>query len=124
VNNPGIIKAFTAETAIEPYRIVKFGSEDDEVVQEAAVSDGSIGVADKLGGTAGGRVEVSLSGATEVEYGGTITRGALITSDADGKAVASAPAAGVNNRTVGVAMVSGVAGDIGSVLINPGQTQG
>jgi hypothetical protein len=34
------------------------------------------------------------------------------------------PATGVNNRVIGIAMVSGVSGDLGSVLIAPGSLQG
>ena len=53
-----------------------------------------------------------------------ITPGALITADASGKAVAAAPAAGVNNRTGGTLLVNGAAGDIAKSFINPGQIQG
>lgn len=116
-------KGFVAGAAIAAKRIVKFGSADNAVVQAAAVADFSIGVSD-LAAASGEHVTVVMGGIAIVEYGGPITRGALVTTDADGKAVAAAPAAGANNRIVGVAMVSGVSGDLGSVLLQPGSVQG
>lgn len=122
--NPVLTKSFTAEGAIGKFRIVKFGSGDGAVVQAAAATDALMGVADALGAESGRRADVIVQGVAEVEYGGNVTRGALLTADADGKAVAAAPAAGANCRVIGVAMVSGVSGDIGSVLVSPGSMQG
>ncbi len=124
MNNPDLIKNFVPESAIEPYRIVTFGSDDEYVVQASASTDGLIGVSDSLGGEASVRVDVVMSDITEVEYGGAVTRGDLLTSDADGKAITASPDAGSNVRTIGTAMVSGVDGDIGSVFLNPSQIQG
>jgi len=124
MNNPTLTKSFLAGAAVTKYRIVKFGADDDSVVQAAAATDILIGVADPLGGESGRRVDVIMQGAADVEYGGTVTRGALLTADANGRAVEAAPAAGSNNRIIGVAMASGVTGDIGSVLLSPGSMQG
>ena len=85
--NPVLIKNNTAETAVEPHRIVKFGSDDGLVVQAAAASDLSVGVSDGLGAEANGRVDVVRVGIADVEYGGAVTRGARLTRDADGKAI-------------------------------------
>ena len=85
-------------------------------------------------GNAGSRRNVA--GIAEVVYGGAVTRGDLLTSDGAGKAVpavrhthpenaAAAYAQGADTgpatagRAIGVAMVSGAAGDIGTVLIAP-----
>lgn len=121
----GITKTYKAGAAITKYRIVKFGADDDHVVQAAAVSDSILGVADSLGeDTTEGPVDIILDGIANVEYGGNITRGAKLTTDANGKAVAAAPAAGTNNQIIGIAMLSGVSGDIGKVLIQQGTVQG
>ncbi|MBI5726763.1 MAG: DUF2190 family protein [Ignavibacteriales bacterium] len=122
--NQGLIKGFDAGAAITGNRIVKFSSTDTTIVQAAAATDSILGVADSLGAASGARVDVVLSGTTEVEYGGTITRGDLLTADSNGKAVTAAPSAGVNNRIVGISMKSGVSGDIGLVLVNPFSLQG
>jgi hypothetical protein len=122
--NPGLIKSFTAETAVAAYRVVKHGSTDTAVVQGTGVSDAIIGVSGQVLGEVGKRVDVILTDTCEVEFGGTVTRGDWLTSDANGKAVTSAPAAGTNNNVIGRAMVSGVLGDIGSVFLAPGRIQG
>lgn len=122
--NPGLTKTFTAETAVAAYRIVKHGSGDTSVVQAAAVSDSLLGVTGQLAGEAGKRVEAVMSDTCEVEFGGTVTRGDWLTSDANGKAVTAAPAAGVNNNVIGRAMCSGVLGDIGSVMLMGTRIQG
>ncbi|HSF94787.1 MAG TPA: capsid cement protein, partial [Thermohalobaculum sp.] len=76
------------------------------------------------GAASGDRVDVQMSGIAEVDCAGTITRGALVTSNATGQAVAAAPAAGTNNGVIGIAMASYVSGDVGEVLIVPQQVQG
>jgi len=122
-NNPGLTKSYATGGAVAGYRIVKY-SADETVVQGAAATDLSIGVSARLGAASGERCDVVRTGITEVEFGGNVARGAKLTSDADGKAVTAAPAQGVNNQIIGIAEVSGVAGDIGSLLIAPSVMQG
>lgn len=124
MNSPDKTLTFDAGAAITKRRIVKPGAADLAVVQGAAATDFLIGVSTDVDSDSGDHVDVILSGVAEVEYGGNVTRGALLTSDADGKAVVAAPAAGANNRVIGIAVISGVSGDIGSVLISPHQIQG
>lgn len=120
-----IIKTFIAVGAIAHHRLVKFGAADGLVTQGAAVTDLIIGVSDCPGGVADGeRVDVVLSGITEVEFGGTVARGALFASDASGKAVAAAPATGVNNNVGGRALSTCASGDIQPALIAPATIQG
>lgn len=123
LSNPLHIKNYKAGGAITKFRIVKL-SADDTVVQAAAAADAVLGVLGEIDAASGDHVDVVMAGIAEVEYGGSVTRGALLTSDADGKAVAAAPAAGVNNRIIGTALESGVSGDIGSVLIAHSSMQG
>lgn len=125
MRNQGLIKNYTAEAAIAAYRIVKFGAADGGVLQAAAVGDKLIGVTDRLAAAVSGdRIDVTRSGIAEVQYGGAVAAGDLLTSDADGKAVVAAPAAGANVRIIGVAEVAGVLDDIGSMAIEPGSFQG
>jgi len=123
MHNPLLTKSFVAGAIVAPYRIVK-QSDDNTVVQGAAVSDKLTGIADNLGAASGARCEVILDGVAEVEYGGNVVVGDLLTSDANGKAVAAAPAAGTNNYVVGFALVAGASGDIGSCKISQGSRQG
>lgn len=119
-------QSFVAESAVLPYRIVKLGTSDGNVVQAAAATDAAIGVADNLGqATAGSRVDVAKSGPVEVEAGAAITRGALLMSDASGRAITAAASAGSNVRVIGVALVSaGAAGEIITAELSMGSFQG
>ena len=119
-------QSFVAEAAGLPYRIVKLGTSDGNVVQAAAATDAAIGVADNLGqNTAGSRVDVAKSGPVEVEAGAAITRGALLMSDASCRAIPAAAAAGSNVRTVGYALVSAAAaGEIITAELSMGSFQG
>lgn len=122
--NP-VHKSFRAGGAISPFRLVRHGTADDTVVQASAVGDALIGVNVNINVPgAQARVDIVISGVAEVEYGGTVTRGALLTTDASGRAVVAAPAAGTNNRIIGVALEAGVVGDIGTVNLSPGSFQG
>lgn len=122
--NVGLIKQGTAEAAIAAHRIVKFGAADGGYVQAAAASDSLVGVCEAVGPASGERVDVIKSGIADVEFGGAVTRGGPVTSDANGKAVAAAPAAGANARIIGFAEVTAADGDIAPVLIAPGVMQG
>ena len=115
--NPILTKSYDAEAAITARRIVKFGAADYGVVQGAANTDALIGVADLGADAAGDRVDVHRGGLADVEYGGNVTRGDLLTTDGNGRAITAVAGAGV--RAIGVAEVSGVLGDIGKVLIAP-----
>jgi len=115
---------YTAGAAVAAYRFLKPGASDGLAIQAAAVGDAIIGVANNLGAASGDRGDMVTAGDAEVEYGGAVTRGDWLTSDADGKAVAAAPGAGTNNNVGGRALVSGVAGDIGKVRIALGRIQG
>jgi hypothetical protein len=123
--NQLIVKNYVAGAAIADNQLVKFGASDDTVVPATASTDAVIGVVDQPNGAASGRrVDVVLFGVTDVQAGGTITRGSPLTSDATGKVVAAAPAAGVNARTIGFALSSMVSGDIMPAFVIPGSLQG
>lgn len=127
----GIVKSYKAGAAIAQYRIVKHGADDKTVIQAAATGDGLIGICCQPGGsTTGQRVDITRTGIEEVEYGGTVTRGDLLTADAQGRAVSvtrhthtetgTTTAAASPVRIIGTAEMSGAVGDIGQVLLSPG----
>lgn len=120
----GLTKTLNAEGAIGAYTIVKVGANDHGALAASAVSDFIIGVTGSVSAASGERVDVIMDGIATVTYGGTVARGALLTTNASGQAVTAAPSAGTNNRVLGIAMVSGVSGDLGAVLIELGTTQG
>ena len=117
-------KQYIAESAVGANLIIKPGSTDDFVAQGAAATDSLMGISGNVPGAAGERIDIAKEGIVDVVFGGTVTRGQPITSDASGRAVAAAPAAGSNVRIIGFAEVSGVVGDIGTVFIQPSVMQG
>lgn len=119
-----LTKNFKAEAAVPRRRIIKFGAADNALLVGAASGDKLIGISSEIDAAIGEPCDAHLAGIAEVEYGGAVTRGDYLTSDAVGRAIAAAPAAGVNAGIVGLAMVSGALGDIGSALISPGRIQG
>ena len=125
MRNQGLVKTFNTGAAVARSRIVAFGADERTVIQASAVSSVMFGVSDDIPAPATGDIcDVVMSGVATVEYGGTVTFGALLTSDSVGRAVVAAPGAGVNNRIIGIAMVAGVLGDLGAVLLSPGSVQG
>lgn len=124
MRNEGLQKTLIAGAAVAKNRIVKFGSSDTTAIQSAATTDLLMGVSDNLGAASGETFDVILDGIALIEYGGNVTRGQLLTSDTQGRAVAASPAPTVSMYVIGQAMVSGVSGDIGSVHIAKSSVQG
>jgi len=122
--NPTFTKNYVAEGAITAFRIVKRGTSDDEVLQGAAAADKVFGIAGELGADIGERIDINQGGQPDVEYGGVVSRGDELVSDANGKAVKAAPAAGANVRIIGFASVDAADGDIGPMDYAPGVMQG
>ncbi len=133
-----LTKAFTAGGDVAAHRIVKHGDADAKVIQAAAAGDATIGIAGELGAETGARIDVHLAGIAPVEAGDAVSRGAPVTADSDGKAVAAARHSHSENaaddytanavtgaaaavRTIGVALsAAGAGGDLIRVLIHPG----
>ncbi len=116
MSNQLITKQYVAEAAIAANRIVKFGTTDEFVVQGAAAGDALIGVVEGVAPALGERCDVVHFGIADLTLGGTVARGAAVTSDATGRGVAAAS----TNRVIGFARQSGVVGDIVEVMLAPG----
>jgi hypothetical protein len=117
MNDLVLAKSKIAEAFIEKHSFVKFGSSEDYVVPATAATDKIIGATDFIDVEAGERVDVHLIGPVHVRYGAVVTRGDLLTSDGNARAISTTTA---NNRIGGIAMQDGVLGDTGSVNISPG----
>ena len=123
-HNPQDIRTLKAGAALSEYRIVKPGADDDHILEAAANTDALIGIVLPGQSTdpsdafvAEDPVDFATGGTARVEYGGTITRGAQLTADSQGRAVSTTTNA---HRVIGTALVSGVVGDLGSCLIDAG----
>jgi hypothetical protein len=109
MSNPGLCKTYLAGGTINPRRFVKF-SADGTVVQASAAADDVIGVAACPDAVASGeRLDVYRDGLVPVDFGGTVTRGVRVMSDADGKAVAHT---GSEDRIYEVVIAGGSAGTL------------
>jgi len=134
----GLIKNLTGDGVIERHRIVAFAATEGSVKQATGPTDALIGVTGMNGSVAAGdRVDVMMDEIRDVEFGGAVSQGDPLTSDADGKAVLATAHTHSENadaaytqdattgtasvvRTIGYAMVDAVAGDIGPARIVPG----
>lgn len=116
------IKAHTAAAAIRGNRIVAFHASKQAAIEGASNTAALIGVATLPGAADGGVVDVVQHGLTEVVLGGNVDRGALVTSDDQGRAVAlPAPAVAAKTvRTIGQIQLSGVEGDIVPIIVSAG----
>ena len=116
---PLLIMNYRAEGALAAHRIAAAGSEDQAVKQAAASTEALLGVTTDVGGVDGKRVDVIHTGIAPVEFGGSVDYGALLTANADGKAVTAA----AGDRVLGTAMCGGINGDIGLLLLGAGAKQ-
>lgn len=118
MSNPRFTKTYDAGGAIPAYSIAKFTTTDFSVQQSAAVGDPLAGVTTEVAAASGDRVDVIHGGVAYVLAGGTIAAGDPLTSDASGRAVKAAPAAGTNNNCVGRARQSAVVGDVFEAIVD------
>lgn len=123
-------KEYEAGAAVLPRRFVKFDG-SGLIIQAAAATDNIIGVS-ASGVTAAelaagkDRIRVDHIGKVDVDAGAAITRGSILTADANGKVIEAAPAAGVNNAVGGrlLGEAATAEDDIVPMLIGVGQVQG
>lgn len=124
MSNPLLHKNFAAGGAIAAFRIVRV-SAADTVVQAGAATEALMGVNDDVAALSGERCDIVMAGMAFVEAGAAFAVGARLTADAQGRAVAAAPAAGVNNAIIGMAVDAAVAaGDIVRMQISQHSLQG
>lgn len=108
----------TNDLSTKQFYIVAVDTANDEsLILGAAATDPIIGVLQNKP-KAGAAALYRFLGTTKVIAGGTITRGDFVTSDGNGKAVTTTSS---SNATVGIALVSAVAGDIFEVQLAVGR---
>lgn len=112
-------KGFTAASALTQFTFVKF-SADEAVTAQTGAADRVLGVTQQAVVAADVNkqaVDVRLLGISKVKVGtGGVTRGFTVDTDASGQVVAAAASPA---RSVGIAMQTGVAGDLIDVFLTP-----
>jgi hypothetical protein len=125
MSNPKLIVNYVADAAILVNRLVKMGTGDRAVTTAVANTDFIIGVVNEVAPAVGERVDVVRDGIAWVEAGAAIPRGSPLTCDGVGRAIVSAPGAGVNHRIIGFAEeTAGAAGDVIRFILGPSYYQG
>ncbi|WP_293766393.1 capsid cement protein [uncultured Aquitalea sp.] len=125
MSNLVLSKNALAGAAIGQYLFVKHGTADDVMLQAAAGTDLIIGSSQDVSPAQGERFDVAVCGIGFITAGAAIPRGSRLMSDANGRAIVAAAAAGSNVFTGGVAMEAATAaGDVIRYNIVPGTFQG
>ena len=119
MHTPILIKSFTAKNAITAHHIVKVDEQENSIAMASGHEDPVIGVCDVLSAKNDEAVDVIVAGTADVMYGGKITKGAVLISNNNGKAIplTSKPASGKVVRILGTALTNGGENDIGTVLL-------
>ena len=115
------IRSYEASAVIAACRIVRFSdiAASSKVATSSAATQPLIGTTGKIGASAIGQmVDVNRAGLNPVQLGGTVSAGDWLTSDANGKAIATTTA---GNQVIGRAEQPGVADDIIDYFAAPGQ---
>jgi hypothetical protein len=110
--NPDLIKTYVAQGAIPAYHLVKFGTVDYSVTVGTDAT-GLVGVTTEIAAADGEAVDIIHDDIAFVQLGGTVTRGDPITGDANGCGMHAI----LGQRSVGIAIQSGVVGDVIEVLL-------
>ena len=125
----GLVKAYTIDDSagVLAYVCVVQGAADGGCKKPAAANAaGFLGVTVEAQATQNKSVPVQKDRIARVKYGGTITRGdRLVINGTSGdvktieSTITAAPGTASVQNVVGIAEVSGVSGDIGSMMIQP-----
>lgn len=100
------------DLSTKQYKTMNLNS-SGQVVTVSSAGGRAVGVLQNDPDTAGQAATVAIGGICKVKYGGNITAGNNVQADSDGDVIVAAS----GDYILGVAMVSGVDGDIGSVLL-------
>ncbi len=103
-----------ADLSAKQYRFITIDSSGNAAVSSRGQL--SAGVLQNAPAAANRAAQIRPGGITKVVFGGTVTAGQALVSDANGAAVNASSA---DNNFMGVAVVSGANGDIGAMLIQP-----
>lgn len=106
-----------AEGAINAHLIIKGGVAAMSCVVAAAATDKLLGTSDELDHITGEMVDMAVGPVPKVRLGGTVAAGDALTSDANGKAIATTT---TGNRIIGFAEIGGVLNDVITYLRAPG----
>ena len=121
----GLEKEVNTSGTVAQYTLAVFGADDNTMAAASGSAAFIAGVFQFAPTTDQPQVRVRMKGITWVVLGtGGCTRGAPITSDANGNGVVAAPGAGANAYIAGYALGSGVVGQLVPLLLAQQRIQG
>lgn len=109
---PTFTRSYRSSAAIAAFRIVRFSdaANGSKVGAASAATQPIVGTTGKVGASAADQmVDVERAGLNPVQLGGTVAAGDWLTSDANGKAIATTTA---GDNVIGRAEQPGVADDV------------
>ncbi|HEX7866545.1 MAG TPA: DUF2190 domain-containing protein [Variovorax sp.] len=112
-----LFRSRVAEASIAAHLIIKGGAAVNSCVVAAAPADKLLGTSDELDHVTGETVDMAVGPVPLVCLGGTVAAGDALTSDANGKAVATTT---TGHRIIGFAENAGVINDVIPYLRSPG----
>ena len=104
-----------SDLSTKQYFIVKINGAT--VLVAAAITDTLLGVLQNKPTQTGEAPTIMVQGISKVSYADNITAGDLIGTDSSGEAIKIAEGAGTIDGVLGIALVTGVNGDVGTVLL-------
>jgi hypothetical protein len=106
-----------AAAGIGAFLIVKADAAPNSCVKAAAATDKILGTSDELDHVAGEMVDIAVGPIGKVRLGAVVAAGDALTSNVDGKAIATTT---TGNRIIGFAEQAGVLNDVITYLRAPG----
>jgi len=114
-------RGYEASAIIAAYRIVRFSDAANSskiATASAATGQALVGTTGKIGASAAGQMtDVERAGVCPVQLGGPVNAGDWLTSDANGKAIATTT---IGHQVIGRAERPGIADDIINYFAAPG----
>lgn len=114
-------ESFTTAAAVSAYRGLELTASMTAQHSSTAGLNPVVAISTEAQATVGAQVPGAVDGTPMIEYGGTITAGDIIRCDNAGKAVKIAATGEDYLWSIGVALSSGVSGDIKAILFRPNQ---
>lgn len=103
-----LFRSRVAEAAVERHRIIVAGTADMSCIKASAATQRLLGTSDELDHVTGELVDLAVSQVPKVVLGGTVVAGDWLTSDANGRAIATTT---TGHQVIGRAEIAGVAND-------------
>lgn len=112
-----LVDNYDAQVQIRKHRFVTLGTIDGGITLAVGPTAPIIGVSTDIDAEIGEPCDVVRAGLAKVVYGAAVAKGALLTSDTQGRAITAL----TGHYYAGIAEIAGAVDDIGSYQLEPGK---